>query len=78
MPRTHPPYAPEFRRRIVEMARARRPIAQLGRDSASCAAQRGAPADPKTLSFSAPPSSTRVEAGMPAPLLELSDGSIVI
>ena len=25
MPRTHPPYAPEYRRRIIELARAGRP-----------------------------------------------------
>ena len=27
MPRTHPPYAQEYRRRIIELARAGRPIA---------------------------------------------------
>src|SRR6202022_2736568 len=32
MPRTHPPYAPEYRRRIIELARSGRPIAQLGRE----------------------------------------------
>jgi transposase len=32
MPRTHPPYAPEYRRRIVELARSGRPIAQLARE----------------------------------------------
>ncbi len=32
MPRTHPPYAPEYRRRIIELARAGRPIAQLARE----------------------------------------------
>ena len=31
MPRTHPPYAPEYRRRIIELARTGRPIAQLAR-----------------------------------------------
>ena len=29
MPRTHPPYAPEYRRRIIELVRAGRPTAQL-------------------------------------------------
>src|ERR1700687_1273201 len=29
MPRTHPPYAPEYRRRIIELARAGRSIDQL-------------------------------------------------
>ena len=29
MPRTHPAYAPEYRRRIIELARTGRPIAQL-------------------------------------------------
>ena len=29
MPRTHPPYAPEYRRRIIELARTGPPIAQL-------------------------------------------------
>ena len=32
MPRTHPPYAPEYRRRIIELARAGRTIAQLARE----------------------------------------------
>jgi len=32
MPRTHPPYAPEYRRRIVELARAGRSIDQLARE----------------------------------------------
>jgi transposase len=32
MPRTHPPYAPEYRRRIIELARSGRPIAQLARE----------------------------------------------
>src|SRR6266849_1324321 len=32
MPRTHPPYAPEYRRRIIELTRAGRPIAQLARE----------------------------------------------
>jgi transposase len=32
MPRTHPPYAPEYRRRIIELARTGRPIAQLARE----------------------------------------------
>jgi hypothetical protein len=32
MPRTHPPYAPEYRRRIIELARMGRPIAQLARE----------------------------------------------
>jgi transposase len=32
MPRTHPPYAPEYRRRIIELARAGRPIRQLARE----------------------------------------------
>ena len=32
MPRTHSPYAPEYRRRIVELARSGRSIAQLARE----------------------------------------------
>ena len=32
MPRTHPPYAPEYRRRIVELARAGRKIDELTRE----------------------------------------------
>src|SRR5260370_6978731 len=32
MPRTHPPYAPEYRRRIIELARTGRPVAQLARE----------------------------------------------
>ena len=32
MPRTHPPYAAEYRRRIIELARSGRPIAQLARE----------------------------------------------
>jgi transposase len=32
MPRTHPRYAPEYRRRIIELARTGRPIAQLARE----------------------------------------------
>jgi transposase len=32
MPRTHPPYAPEYRRRIVELARAGRHIDELARE----------------------------------------------
>ncbi len=32
MPKTHPPYAPEYRRRIVELARAGRSIAELARE----------------------------------------------
>src|ERR1700732_399868 len=32
MPSTHPPYAPEYRRRIIELARTGRPIAQLARE----------------------------------------------
>ena len=32
MPRTRPPYAPEYRRRIIELARSGRPIAQLARE----------------------------------------------
>jgi transposase len=31
MPRTHPPYAPEYRRRLVELVRAGRSIAELAR-----------------------------------------------
>ncbi len=32
MPRTHPPYAREYRRRIVELARAGRSVAELARE----------------------------------------------
>jgi transposase len=32
LPRTHPPYAPEYRRRILELARSGRPLAQLARE----------------------------------------------
>jgi transposase len=32
MPRTHWPYAPKYRRRIVELARSGRPIEQLARE----------------------------------------------
>src|ERR1700724_4920547 len=32
MPRTHPAYAPEYRRRIIELARAGRSIDQLARE----------------------------------------------
>ena len=32
MRRTHPPYAPEYRRRIIELARAGRSIDQLARE----------------------------------------------
>ena len=32
MPQTHPPYPPEYRRRIVELARAGRSIAELARE----------------------------------------------
>lgn len=32
MPRTHPPYAPEYRRRIVELARGGRSITALARE----------------------------------------------
>ena len=32
MPRTHPPYAPEYRRRIVELARAGRNLSELARE----------------------------------------------
>jgi transposase len=32
MPRTHAPYAPEYRRRLVELVRAGRPIAELARE----------------------------------------------
>ncbi len=31
MPRTHPPYAPEYRRRIIELARCGRSISELAR-----------------------------------------------
>ena len=30
MPRTHPPYAPEYRRRMVELARAGRSLKRVG------------------------------------------------
>jgi len=32
MPGTHPPYAPEYRRRIIELARAGRKIEELARE----------------------------------------------
>ena len=32
MPQTHPPYAPEYRRRIVELARAGRTVNELARE----------------------------------------------
>ncbi len=32
MPRTHPPYAPEYRRRIIELARTGRSIDELARE----------------------------------------------
>jgi transposase len=32
MPRSHPPYPPEYRRRIVELARAGRTVAELARE----------------------------------------------
>jgi transposase len=32
MPRTHPPYAPEYRRRIIELARSGRKIDELARE----------------------------------------------
>ena len=32
MPRTHPPYAPEYRRRIIELARGGRGITALARE----------------------------------------------
>ena len=32
MPGTHPPYAPEYRRRIIELARAGRSIEELARE----------------------------------------------
>jgi len=32
MPRTHPPYPPEYRRRIVELARGGRTITELSRE----------------------------------------------
>ena len=32
MPRAHPPYAPEYRRRIVELARAGRNLSALARE----------------------------------------------
>jgi transposase len=32
MPRTHQPYAPEYRRRIIELARAGRSIKELARE----------------------------------------------
>lgn len=31
MPQTHPPYAPEYRRRIIELARAGRSVSELAR-----------------------------------------------
>ena len=37
MPRTHRPYAPEYRRRIIELARWGRPMAQLAREFAASA-----------------------------------------
>lgn len=32
MPRSHPPYPPEYRRRVVELARAGRPLKELARE----------------------------------------------
>lgn len=32
MPRSHPPYPPEYRRRIIELARAGRKIGELARE----------------------------------------------
>jgi transposase len=32
MPQTHPPYAPKYRRRIIELASSRRPIRELARE----------------------------------------------
>jgi transposase len=32
MPGTHPPYAPEYRRRIIELARAGRSVQELARE----------------------------------------------
>jgi transposase len=32
MPRTHQPYAPQYRRRIIELARARRSVNELARE----------------------------------------------
>lgn len=32
MPRSHPPYPPEFRRRMVELVRAGRSVEELGRE----------------------------------------------
>ena len=32
MPRSHPPYAPEYRRRIVELARSGRSVTELARE----------------------------------------------
>jgi transposase len=32
MPRSHPPYAPEYRRRIIELARAGRSLKELARE----------------------------------------------
>jgi transposase len=32
MPKSHPPYAPEYRRRIIELARAGRSINELARE----------------------------------------------
>ena len=37
MPRTPPPYAPEYQRRLVELVRAGRPIAELAREFAASA-----------------------------------------
>ena len=37
MRRTHPPYVREYRRRIVELARSGRPVAQLAREFAASA-----------------------------------------
>ena len=36
MPRTHAPYAPEYRRRIIELARAERSINELAREFGRC------------------------------------------
>ena len=35
MPGTHPPYAPEYRRRIIELARVGRSVQELARESAN-------------------------------------------
>ena len=40
VPRTHPPYAPEYRRRIVELARAGRSVAELARENADLLPER--------------------------------------